>query len=298
MKPLRIAVPLVLAAIALVAAINAVYVVEQGRQAVLLRLGQPIAAVNAGAASTEAGLHLKWPFVDQVAVLDRGSLSLLTAPVELAGASPAAVQAEMRYRIRDPLGFYRALGDERLGARRLSERLEDGLERRLAGAALPQDQRPVLARAILADVEGQAATAHLGVDILDVRFADAPPSAATVEALSHRMRDAEARQVGEIKAQGEQHKRELSAQADRDAADIRGEGERQALVLRGDGDAQRAAILGDAYGKDPAFAAFFRRLEAYDQALNPDNTTLVLSSDTGFLSLLGHGPGGDAKPSR
>ncbi len=118
-----------------------------------------------------------------------------------------------------------------------------------------------------------------------------------VEAISRRMQDDEGRQAAEIKAQGEAHKRELLSQADRNAADLRGEGDRQALEIRGDGDAQRAAILGAAYSKDPAFARFFRRLEAYDQALNPDTTVLVLSPDTAFLDLFGRGPGGETKPS-
>ena len=109
------------------------------------------------------------------------------------------------------------------------------------------------------------------------------------------MQQAEALQVGQVRAEGEQHRRELLAQADREAADVRGEAERQALEIRGDGDAQRASILGEAYGKDPDFARFFRRLEAYDQALNPDNTTLVLSQDNAFLDLFTHGPAGGGK---
>ncbi len=298
MQPFRILAPLLLAAVAMLAAANAVYVVEQGQQAILLHLGRPVAAINAGLAPTAAGLHLKLPFVDQVATLDRRTLMLSSSPVEIAGADPTQVQADLRYRIRDPLRFYRVFGDARLGRRRLSGWLQDSLERSLAGAPASQGDRPALDRAILADLRTRAATARSGVDIVDARLADAAPAAATLDLLSRRMQDAEAQQVGQIKAQGEQHRRDLFAQADRDAADIRGEGERQALVIRGDGDAQRAAILGDAYGKDPAFAAFFRRLEAYDQAMNPENTTLVLSPDTDFLGLFGRGPGGVAKPPR
>ncbi len=297
MKPLHAIAPL-LVAVALLAAADAVYVVGQGQQAVVLHLGQPVAAVDAGPVPTAAGLHLKWPFVDRVARLDRRTLALLSQPAEMPGADPAQVQADLRYRIRDPLRFYRALGDARLGPQRLSGLLQDSLERSLTGMQAAKTDRPALGQAVLADLRAKAAADRLGVDIVDVRLADAAPSAATVELLSRRMQDAETRQVSEIKAQGEQHRRDLFAQADRDAADVRGEGERQALVIRGDGDAQRAAILGDAYGRDPAFAAFFRRLEAYDQALNPENTTLVLSPDTDFLALFGRGPEAGAKPPR
>ena len=283
----------------LLAMCNAVYEVGQAQQGVLLRLGQPVASVNAGAAPVAAGLHMKWPFVDKVALLDRRTLSLQSEAAEIAnaGLAPATMQADLRYRIRDPLQFYRSLGDARVGARRLAQRLQDAFSRVLTSATASEspDRWPALNQAILLDLRRQAAAQHLGVDILDARIVYGAPAPPTVEAVSHRMQDGETRQVGQIKAGGEQHKRALLAQADRDAADVRGEAERQALEIRGDGDAQRAAILGDAYSKDPSFARFFRRLEAYDQAFNPDNTTLVLSPDNAFLDLFGHGPGGEGK---
>ena len=128
----------------------------------------------------------------------------------------------------------------------------------------------------------------------DVSLLTVAPSGADADAVSRRMQDAETAQASLVRAEGEAHRRELLTAADREVADIRGEGERQALEIRGDGDAQRAEVLGAAYSQDPDFARFFRRLEAYDQALNPDDTTLVLSPDTAFLDLFGHGP--SAKP--
>ncbi len=288
--------PLLGGAACLLAGVNAVYLVGQSQQAVLLRLGQPAAVVNGGLSPTAAGLHLRWPFVDQVALLDRRVLELETPPTEGVGAWPTALQANLRYRIRDPLRFYRALGDGQLGAQRLSQRLQDSLDRALSGGSAQgaPDARIGLDKAVLSDLRGRAA--GMGVEVLDAQVVDAAPPSSTVEAVSRRMQDAEARQASQIKADGEQRRRDLLAQADRDAADARGEGERQALETRGDGDAQRTAILGAAYGADPAFARFFRRLEAYDQAFNPDNTTLVLSPDNAFLDLFGHGPGSEGKP--
>ena len=294
MKRTLMIAPALLGVAGLLAAADAAYPVGQAQQAVLLRLGQPVAVVNDGSAGGAAGLHLKWPFVEQVAMLDHRTQELQTSPVERAGAAPTTLQAQMRYRIADPLRFYRTLGNARLGEQRLSERLQEGLERVLPVAGGQDGGRAAAARALLDDLRPQAA--GLGVELLDVRLVDAAPSSSTVEALATRMQDAETRQVAEIKADGEQNRRDLLAQADRDAAAVRAEGERQALEVRGAGDAQRAAILGDAYGKDPAFARFFRRLEAYDQAFNPDNTTLVLSPDNAFLDVFEHGPAALGKP--
>ena len=125
-----------------------------------------------------------------------------------------------------------------------------------------------------------------GLDLLSATPADP-------DAVGRRMQASETAQAAQVRTDGEAHKRELMAAADREAADIRGEGDRQALEVRGDGDAQRASILGVAYAQDPGFARFFRRLEAYDQAFNPDNTTLVLSPDNAFMDLFAHGPQGE-----
>ena len=294
-RGLMIALP-VLGALALLAAANAVYAVGQAEQAVLLRLGRPITAVNGGPAPTEAGLHLKWPFIDQVAMLDRRPMELQSPAVEgPASVTPTAFRAEMRYRITDPLRFYRALGDDRQARRRLLELLQGSFEPELSGSgAQALAQGPAALDGAVADTVRSKA-AGLGLRVFDARVVVAAPSPSTIEALSQRMQDAAVRQVAQIKADSEQHRRDLLAQADRDAADVRGEGERQALAIRGDGDAQRAAILGEAYGQDPDFARFFRRLEAYDQAFNPDNTILVLSQDNAFLDLFGHGPKAEEK---
>ena len=60
---------------------------------------------------------------------------------------------------------------------------------------------------------------------------------------------------------------------------------------RGDGDADRARIFAQAYGKDPDFYAFYRSMQSYEAALQPNNTWLVLPPDSRFLRFFG-GPSG------
>jgi membrane protease subunit HflC len=52
---------------------------------------------------------------------------------------------------------------------------------------------------------------------------------------------------------------------------------------RGDGDADRARIFAQAYGKDPEFYAFYRSMQAYEAALQPSSTRLVLPTDSWFF---------------
>ncbi len=54
---------------------------------------------------------------------------------------------------------------------------------------------------------------------------------------------------------------------------------------RGKADAQAARIYADAYGKDPEFYSFLRKLEAYEKFLN-EKSTIVIPSDSPLLDLL------------
>ena len=294
----RAALLAVLAALLLAA--GAPYVVRQSQQAVVVRFGEPVAVINAGARGGEAGLYLRWPLVDQVLRFDRRSLPLQADPSDMATADEGrlSVQPQMRFRISDPLRLYRALGAPAAAAARLRGLLEASVRQTLAAAPL-QDivatRREALAQAALADLRQRASTGRLGIEVSEVNLLDVSPPADAVPATTRRMQDEAVQQAARVRTEGEQHRRERLAAADREVADIHGEAERQALDIRGDGDAQRADILGQAYGKDADFARFFRRLEAYDQALNPDNTTLVLSPDNAFLDVFGHGPQGAAE---
>ncbi len=288
-------------AVGLLAGAASLYTVGQTQQAVVLRFGAPEKVVNAGGASGGPGLYAKWPLVERVVAFDRRVLNLQADPVEMttADGAPRAVNATLSYRIIDPLQAYLSSGAPPQDVGRLQQLLDASVTSTLRSARQrdgADDGKARLTQAALIAVRRAAVDARLGVQITDLRLVDALPPPSAIQALSHRMQEAERGQASQVRVQGEARKRDLMAQADREALDIRGDGDRQALEVRGDGDAQRVAILGSAYGADPDFARFFRRLEAYDQALNPENTTLVLSPDNAFLDLFGHGPTGEPRP--
>ena len=69
------------------------------------------------------------------------------------------------------------------------------------------------------------------------------------------------------------------------------EATRESEILRGEGDAEKTRILGEAYGQDPDFFAFYRSMQAYQDALPGDNTTVVLSPDSEFFKYFGQAAG-------
>ena len=63
--------------------------------------------------------------------------------------------------------------------------------------------------------------------------------------------------------------------------------------MRGDGDAERNHIYADAFTKDRDFFAFYRSMQAYEEALKGGHTRIVLSPNSEFFRYFN---GGAPKP--
>ena len=85
------------------------FTVNQVEQAVITRLGDPIRVEK------QPGLHCKVPFIETVVFFDKRlmSVELSTLEVTLGDKRRILVDAFGRYKIVDPLKFYRAVGTER-----------------------------------------------------------------------------------------------------------------------------------------------------------------------------------------
>jgi membrane protease subunit HflC len=279
-----------------VVAANTFYVVDQRKQAVVLSFGAPVRVVN-GFQENDPGLKAKLPFVENVIQLDKRNQPLEADQEEVVASDQdrLIVDAFMRFRIYDPLQFYRTLGDEHTAADRLQRVLNSSL-RQVLGSATSHDiiagRREQLMQQTRADVAKQARDARLGIEVTDVRLSRVDLPQANEEAVFRRMETAREQQAAQIRSLGEQQKREIMADADKEVAITRGTAIGQSYQTRGDGDAKRAAIYAAAYGKDPAFAKFYRTLQAYDGALGRGDTTMVLSPQSAFFSEFEKGAGG------
>lgn len=279
-----------------VIAANTLYIVDQRKQAVVLSFGAPVRVVN-GFQENDPGLKAKLPFVENVIYLDKRNQPLEADQEEVVASDQdrLIVDAFMRFRIYDPLQFYRTLGDEHTAADRLQRVLNSSL-RQVLGSATSHDiiagRREQLMQQTRADVTKQAKDAQLGIDVTDVRLSRVDLPQANEQAVFRRMETAREQQAAQIRSLGEQQKREIMAGADKEVSITRGTAIGQGYKTRGDGDAKRAAIYAAAYGKDPAFARLYRTLQAYDGALGRGDTTMVLSPQSAFFNDFEKGAGG------
>jgi membrane protease subunit HflC len=278
---------------------NTFYVVDQRTQAVILRLGDPVRVVNAFQ-ENDPGLKLKIPGFERVILLDKRNQPLEADKEEVISADQErlVVDAFLRYRISDPLQFYRTLRDERTAADRL-ERLVNSSLRQVLGSASSNDiiagQRAALMLKTKNDVSARARQARLGIEVIDVRIKRADLPTQNQQAVFRRMQTARQQEAAQIRAVGEQQKREIIAGADREVTVTLATATQTAEKVRGAGDAQRTALFNASYGQDPSFAAFWRAMRAYDVSLGNGDTTMVLSPESDFFKYFEKGPTGGGR---
>lgn len=286
----------VIALAVIVVLANTLFVVEQREEAIVLRFGDPVRVVNAPS-KPGAGLNFKTPFVENVIKLDRRNLALEADQEEVIAADQQrlVVDAFLRYRIADPLQYYRTLRDERTAKDRL-ERLVNSSLRQVLGSASSGDivsgrrgQLMVLARQ---DIERRAKASQLGVEVIDLRIKRVDLPDTNLPFVYTRMQTSRAQIATQTRAFGEQQKREIIAGADKEVAITLATAQQQGETTRGEGDAQRTRIFAESFGKDPAFAAFYRSMQAYEAGLGQGDATLVLSPDSAFFKYFENGPGG------
>jgi membrane protease subunit HflC len=252
--------------------------------------------INAPGAD-EPGLYVKAPFVESLVVLDKRNQPIEAHQEEVISADQQrlVVDAFLRYRIADPLKFYRTLRDE-ANAGTLIEPLINSSLRQVLGAATASDiisgQRDALMAETLTDVRARAAKSHFGIEVIDFRIKRADLPAANQEAVYARMKSNLQQQAAQIRAVGEQNKREVVADADKQVTITLATATEQAFTTRGAGDAESARIFAASFGKDPKFAAFFRSMQAYQGVFDSGDTTMVLSPDADFFKYFRKGAEG------
>lgn len=286
----------VIAFVALLVLMNTFFVVDQRQEAIVVHLGDPVRVIHAVGQNSGAGLNVKEPFVEQVIKLDRRNLSLEADQEEIIAADQErlVVDAFLRYRISDPLQYYRTLRDDRIASDRIERLLNSSLRQVLGSATSTQiisGERNQLMARTRADVARRATASRLGIEVIDVRIKRADLPAANQAAVYRRMQTARQQEAAQIRAIGEQQKREIIAGADKEVAITLATAQEEGEKTRGEGDAQRTRIFAESFGKDPAFAAFYRSMQAYETGLS-DDSTLVLSPDSEFFRYFEHGAGG------
>jgi len=280
----------VLLLLCLIVGYSTFFTVYQTRQALVVRLGQPVRVI------TEPGLNAKLPFIDNVIYIDKRILNIEQPAQEViassqdksnAGVAQAGerlvVDAFARYRITDPLKFYQTVGPD--GASTQLAILLNSALRRVLGAATLADAVRNKREELMGEMRDQLDrdAQPFGIHIVDVRIRRVDLPEQNSQAVFQRMQTERQREAAEFRAQGSQKSQEIRAKADRDVTVLTADATSQSEQIRGQGDAERNRIYAEAFGQDPDFFAFYRSMQAYERSMLHTDTHLVLRPDTEFF---------------
>ncbi len=256
------------------------FIVSQTHRALVLQFGEPVRAID------EPGLYWRTPFIQTVEQFDRRILDLQTDEQEVIASDQKRliVDAFARYRLTDPLQFYRAFRSE-VGARQRLTAIVDSTIRSVLGRAtfidLVRNKREDLMKQTIKQVNDDVKT--LGVEIVDVRIRRADLPEANSQAIYRRMQTERQREAAELRAQGSEQSQRIKASADKDVTVLLANATRDSERMRGDGDAERNRIYAESFNKNPDFFAFYRSMQAYEEALKGSHTRIVVSPTSEFF---------------
>jgi len=256
------------------------FIVDQTHKALVLQFGKFEKQID------EPGLYWRMPFVQTVVQFDRRILDLETEEQEVIASDQKrlVVDAFARYRILDPLKFYQAFKTEDGARPRLTAILDSTIRNVLGRAAfmdVVRNKREALMKETIGLVNDEMH--NFGVEIVDVRIRRADLPEANSQAIYKRMRAEREREATELRAQGKEEALRITSTADKDVTVLRANANRDSERIRGDGDEERNRIYAEAFSKDKDFFAFYRTMQAYEEALKGTHTRIVLSPTSEFF---------------
>jgi len=276
--------------VALAIASSMLFVVDQRQFGVVFQLGEIKQVV------VNPGLNFKLPPPFQnVTYIEKRLLTLESTdkePILTAEKQRVVIDWYVRWRISQPQTYIRNVGiTERAGALQLNRVVRDSFQQevnRFTVNELLSSQREQL----MADVKKQVLAAvsspdkPWGMDVVDVRITRVDYAESITGEVYRRMEAERKRVANELRATGFAEGEKIRADADRQREVIVSEAYRDAQKIKGEGDATAAAAFSDAFGRDPAFAQFYRSLDAYRASFAGKSDVLVIDPSSEFFDAL------------
>ena len=285
-----------------------VYTVSETEQVIVTQFGKPV-----GGPVNQAGLHVKWPFIQTLHRFDKRWLEFDGDANQIPTKDKKYIWVEVyaRWRIADPLRFYQAVGDERGGQSRLDDVVDGQTRNAVASFDLIEivrsTNRPFQITEELEGIGSAEAmtrietgrekiaqvvlkksaeiTPQFGIELEDVRFKRINYIDTVQQKVFERMISERRRIAERSRSEGQGRAAEIRGQKERDILGATSLGYKSAQELKGAADAKATAIYARAYGKDPELYQFLKSMETLKEGLDPE-TWLILSTDTELLKYL------------
>ena len=189
--------------------INSLFTMDEKQQGLVLQFGEPKRVIK------DSGLHVKLPIIQNTVKYDKRILEY-DLPIEEVIAvdkKRMLIDSFTRFKITDPLEFYKTVGSESNVRNRLNSNVISSL-RRVVGTVtldelLSKDRSNIMIR-IRNEVNNEAS--RFGIEIVDVRIRRADLPEANSQAIYERMISERAREAKEFRAKGSEIAQKIRAE--------------------------------------------------------------------------------------
>lgn len=266
------------------------FVVDQRQFGVVFQLGQIKKVVN------QPGLNFKLPPPFQnVSYIDKRLLTLESSdpePTLTAEKQRVVIDWFVRWRISEPEVYIRNVGiNESAGALQLNRVVRNAFQqevnKRTVSELLTSRREELMAevkRQVLERVrDGEKSW---GMDVVDVRITRVDYAQSITESVYARMEAERKREANELRSTGFAEGEKIRADADRQTEVLVANAFRDAQKVKGEGDGKAAAVYAEAFGRDPAFAEFYRSLDAYKASFASKSDVLVVDPSSDFFKAM------------
>jgi len=277
----------IIAAVVLVLllASGTLFTVDQRQNAIVFQLGEVKEVI------TRAGLHFKWPLIQNVQVFDMRILTFDDAEPQrflTSGNRPVLVDSFVKWRISDVSLYYISVqGDELRAMTRIRQTIAGSLREEFGVRTLHDvvsGQREDIMSRVRTKTDQDLK--RIGVEVVDVRLKRVDLPQEVSESVFGRMQAERKRIANELRSTGGAEAERVRADADRQREIITAEAYRDAQRIKGEGDAKASAVYANAFSQNPEFYAFYRSMEAYRLAFRGKNDLLLLEPTSDFFRYL------------
>ncbi len=303
---------IVLVAIGVVVFLSSAYIVDETQQAIITQFGRPV-----GEPITEAGLYFRIPFIQKVNYFDKRILEWDGDADQIPTKDKRFIWVDTtaRWRIKDPLKFFRSVRDEIGAQARLDDIIDAAVRDAVNGSRLIEIVRSsnrILEALESSGGEGKANTglshyerisrgreeirkeifAHaskmvedLGIELIDVQIKRVNYVEEVRRKVYARMIAERKRAAEEYRSQGRGEQARIKGQMEKELRKIRSEAYKKAQIIKGQAEAEALRIYAEAYSQGLDFFEFTKALSAYEEGIDK-HTTLILGTDHPFLKYL------------
>ena len=279
------------------------YVVEETDQVIITQFGKPV-----GDPKTEAGLHWKLPFIQDINRIEKRFLPWDGPSNEMSTKDKTylIIDTFARWKIDDPMQYFLRLRDERSALSRLDDILGSEIRNAVARHELIEIVRTNKDRKAKTDeslVQGigkvgtlnkisigrevveqqileKAATKlkGFGIELLDVRFKRINYNETVRRRIYERMVSERNQIADRFRSEGAGEAAKIMGKKEKDLAEIESESYKSVQKIYGEADANASAIYASSYNKSPEavkFYSFIKTLETYTDILNSDISLFI-----------------------